>query len=222
MVAHRPPGADASQDTETRVWVRGREVIRGIVERRPLPPLLTLADQAEAILATPGVGTGGVLAGRAQILALLGRQAEARTTMHRVYDAADRLPARVTDDTTSMFGWSEHRLRHTESFVYTYLDEATLAEAAHDRAIALYPDTMARDAAQVRIHRAMRLVRAGDTEGGAAHAHTVVNTLPTDQRIEAVLELARNVYHQIPPRQRDRPQATDLHQTLALPSGPTH
>ncbi len=211
--------ADASCDTPTRIWVRGREVIRGIYERRPLPPLLELADEAEAISAVPTVGTGGVLAGRAQVLAMLGRADDARSAMARLRDTADRLPSNVTDDTQSMFGWPQHRLRHTESFVYTYVGDESAAEEAHDQALGLYPSSMFREAAQVELHRCIRLVRAGDADGGASHAVQVIETIPPDQRIEAVLELARSVAAAIPVSKRRRPSVAGLRDVLALPTG---
>jgi hypothetical protein len=194
--------------------VRGREVIRGLVERRPLPPLLDLANEADAISATPGVGTGGVLAGRAQVLAKMGRTDDARAAMRAVYDAYDRLPSRVVDDTVSMFGWSEHRLRHTESYVYTHLGDVEAADAAYDRARALYPAAMLREAAQVELHRSMRMVDAGYVPEGVDHARTTIDALPGDQRIEAVLELARSVVSAVPVQERQRPQVAELRDAL--------
>lgn len=212
--------ADASRDGEARMWVRGREIIRGMYELRPLVTLLTLADEADAISDTVGMGTCAVLAGRAQALAMLGRTADATAALGRVYDAAERLPAQVLDDTASMYGWPEHRLRHSESYVHTYLGDDERAEDAHDRALSLYPDNMFRERAQVELHSAMRLVRAGDAGGGADHAQRVVQRLPDEQRIAVVLELARSVASSVPPSERGRPQVAGLREMLALPAAP--
>lgn len=210
--------ADASTHTGTRVWVRGREVIRGMYEHRPLSSLLHLADEAGAISSTIGMGTCAALAGRAQILSMLGRDREARAALDDVRDAAARLPAAVSTDTASMYGWSEYRLRHTESYVWTYLGDDIRAEAAHDRALQLYPDGMLRERAQVELHRALRLVRAGDTAGGADHAQHVILGLPGDQRIAVVVKLAHVVADSTPPSERSRPQVSGLREVLALPS----
>jgi hypothetical protein len=211
--------ADASRDTDARVWVRGREVIRGMYERRPLVPLLAVADEAEAISPTVGMGTTAALAGRAQVLSMLGRRREAEEALARVQDAAPRLPDAVAGDTRSMYGWPEYRLRHTESYVWTYVGDDRRAEAAHDRALELYAAAMFRERAQVELHRAVRLVRAGDTAGGAGHAQLVLQDLPSNQRIAAVLELARVVADSAPAAERSRPQVTGLHEMLALPAG---
>jgi len=56
--------------------------------------------------------------------------------------------------------------RHTESYVYTHLGDHAAAEAACDRALGLYPTAMRREAAQVELHRALRLV-SDDPVGGA-------------------------------------------------------
>lgn len=210
--------ADASRDTDARVWVRGREVIRGLYERRPLVPLLDIADEAEAISTTVGTGTCAALAGRAQILATLGRRDEADAALARVYNAFPNLPATVANDTASMYGWSEYRLRHTESYVFTYQGDERRAEVAHDRALALYTPAMFRERAQVELHRALRLVRAGDTDGGAAFAQQVLQRLPSDQRIAAVVEIARVVAESAPVAHRGRPEVAGLHEMLALPA----
>jgi transcriptional regulator with XRE-family HTH domain len=211
--------ADASRDRDARVWVRGREVIRGMYERRPLVPLLDIADEADAISTAVGMGTCAALAGRAQILAMLGRGDEAYAALARVHDAVPKLPGSVVNDTTSMYGWSEYRLRHTESYVYTYQGDDRRAETAHDRALALYSPAMFRERAQVELHRAVRLVRAGDSAGGAAYAQQVLEQLPSDQRIAAVLEIARVVADSAPAVDRSRPPVAGLREMLALPAG---
>jgi transcriptional regulator with XRE-family HTH domain len=210
--------ADASQEPQARVWVRGREVIRGMYERRPLTSLLAIAEEADLISDQVGIGTCAALAGRAQILSMLGRTSDAKAALDRVRDAASRLPADVWGDTESMYGWPEYRLRHTESYTYTYLGAELEAETAHDRAMELYPQGMFRERAQVELHRALRLVRAGDTAGGADHAQRVVQSLPSDQRIAAVLGLARTVVDKTPPAEQNRPQVAGLREMLALPA----
>lgn len=211
--------ADASNDSDTRTWVRGREIVRGMYERRSLPALLALADEASAISQQPGMGTGSVLAGRAQVLAMLGRAAEAREALAVVRDASERLPETIARDAASMYGWPEHRLRYTESYVFTFLGDHERAEAAQDRAVRLFPDHMFREHAQVELHRAIGLVRSGDIPGGVDHAQQVVGRLPVGHRIATILELARSVEAAVPPTERRRPQVAALREMLALPAG---
>jgi hypothetical protein len=213
--------ADASTDPQVRVWVRGREVIRALYENQPLHHALALADEAAAITPTPGMGTGSVLIGRAQALAMLGRTRETREAMTRVYQTVDRLPAAITSDTQSMYGWSEYRLRHGESFVYTYLADSARAEAAQDRALTLYPPSMFRGRAQVQLHQAMRLVRTGDLNTGIGHARQAVHDLSDTQRIQAILEVARSVVRAVPDTEQHRPDVAELRELSALPSHPS-
>jgi hypothetical protein len=210
--------ADKSHDPEIRTWVRGREVIRGVQERWPLTAVLERADEAATLDTSPGMGSATVLIGRAQVLAAMGRPAEARAAMTAVYNVVDRLPDRITADVTSMFGWPEYRLRHGESFVYTHLGDNRRAAAAQDRALALYPTHMFRERAQVQLHQATRMVRSGDATAGAAHAQQIVAELPETQRIEVVLEAAKSVVHAVPKAEQHRPEVVALREMLALPA----
>ena len=205
---------DASKDTGMRVWVRGREVISGQSER-PSADLLVIADQAAAVSRTPGLGTGSVLAGRAQVLASLGRADEARMAMAELYAAAERLPAGIIGDTTSMFGWSEYRLRHTESHVYTHIDDSR-AVGSFDRALQLYPQPLFRERTQVELYRALRLVRTGDPNAGLSAATDAVAALPPMQRINGVRQIAQSVLTAVPRRETDA--AADLRELISLPN----
>lgn len=212
--------ADTSGDPNVRVWVRGQEIIHGLYDRRPGTTLLDLADQAEAISGPPGMGSGWVAAGRAQVLALAGRVPEAIAALDRVRDVSERLPASVAEgDPLSVYAWPEVRLRHTESFVWTYTDDAEHAAAAQERAIAMHPDQRTRGCAQVRLHQALHLVRQGDTVEGARHARRVVAGLPVPQRSEMVLEIARHVVNAVPAADRGRPEVAELRDVLTRPEG---
>ena len=211
--------ADRAQDPQVQAWVRGREIIRGLHEAWPLPVVLDLADEAVALETQPGMGTGSVLIGRAQVLAVMGCPAEATEALARAHRAVDKLPARVTADTTSMYGWSEYRLRHGESLVYTYLGDGHRATIAQDRALALYPAHMFRERAQVELHRALGLVKNGDGPAGANHAQRIVSGLPETQRIEVVLEVARSVVRAVPGHQQRQPEVEALRELLRTSAG---
>jgi hypothetical protein len=189
-------------------------------EAWPLTVVLALADEAAALEAAPGMGTGSVLIGRAQVLAAMGNAAEAQTAMNHVYTAMDRLPAGVTNDTTSMFGWPEYRLRHGESLVATYLGDLPRATAAQDRALALYPAHMFRERAQVELHRALGLAKGGEGSAGATHAHRVIQELPEPHRIEVVLEVARSVVRAVPQHHRRQPEVEALRQLVDPATSP--
>jgi hypothetical protein len=212
--------ADRAGDPQVQTWVRGREIIRGLHESWPLPVVLALADEAAALNARPGMGTGSVLIGRAQVLAVMGCAADAQAAMNRVYAAMEHLPARVTSDGISMYGWPEYRLRHGESLVYTHLGDQPRAIAARERALALYPAHMFRERAQVELHHALGLVMSGDGAAGAAHAERIVSELPEAQRIEVVLEVARSVARAVPENQRREPEVEALRQLLRTSTSP--
>lgn len=212
--------ADASADPTVRTWVRGREIIHGIYDHRPSQVLLDLADQASAITISPFAGLATVYAGRAQTLAILGRQDDAVAALDIVRRLSDRLPPRPEDDPLSVFGWSEVRLRHTESFVHTFLGNLGPAEAAQQAAIALYPDQRSAGCSQVRLHQALCRVRNGDVAQGAKHAVGVVVHLPESQHREMVLEVARQVLRAVPQSERRRPEVQDLSQVVHSPGLP--
>jgi transcriptional regulator with XRE-family HTH domain len=214
--------ATSSSDPETRMWVSGRQVIGGLYERQPPERLLALADEAVplATSTTPGIGTGSVLIGRAQVLAVMGREAEARQAIAQVHGVVGRLPERVTTDTDSLYGWPEHRLRHGESFVYSYLGDTRRAVIAQERALALYPPHLVRERTQIRLHQAMCLVRTGDAVVGAAHARQALTDLPTEQHTEVVREVARSVVRLMPSNAECQPDVAELRELLALPAAP--
>lgn len=213
--------ADASAHAEIRVWVRGREIVRGMYEHRPVDYLLNLADEALAITDRPGVGTGSVMSGRAQALAMSGRAAEARAALADLYEMVDRLPSRVRTDVESMYGWPEYRLRHTESLVFTHIGDLVAAEAAQDQALTLYPAGFFRERTQVQLHRAQRLIRGGEPVAGAADACAALDGLPEGHRIEVVLEVARWAAAVVPATEHRRTEVGELLEMLALPAVPT-
>src|SRR5262249_2418413 len=115
--------ADKSGDLGVRVMTRSQEAVKGLYDGRALSSVLALADETIALAGQrvcPGVA--GVLAGRAQALAISGRRDEAAGAVRAVEEITARMPGTALAD-ESMFGWPEHRLRHTESFVYTEIGD---------------------------------------------------------------------------------------------------
>lgn len=208
--------ADASGDAAVRTWIRGREIIHGLYDRRPAQALLDLADLASAITICPLAGLASVYAGRAQTLAVAGRSAEALVALDVVRRLSERLPVRRGDDPLSVYGWSEVRLRHTESFVHSFLGNAGEADAAQRAAIALYPSSQSSGCAQVRLHQALCLTRQGAVAEGSRHACRVLTELPEPQHRDMVHEVARQVIQAVPPDDRRRPEVRELLELLHL------
>lgn len=212
--------SDRSGDLRTQAFVRGWEVVDGLYEARPVPEILGRAQESVALL--DGVvcaGAAELYAGLAQTLAVAGRRGEALRALARVKDLTERMPAAITADDESLLGWPEVRLRHTESYVYTWLGDAPAASAAQEQALRLYrPESPARQPTQVRLHRAAGMLRAGDVAGGLAYASNTLDELPAEQHNDHVYALGRAVLTFVPRREWGRPEAAELCERLAAPA----
>ena len=197
---------------------RSQDAIKGLYDGRSLSVVLSLANETVAIgggRACPG--TAGVLAARAQGLALAGRGAEATTAVNAVEEMTDRMPAEALAD-ESPFGWPEHRLRHTESFVYTEIGDTSRAMAAQDRALELYPANHTTNRSLVQMHRASCLIREGHVGGGLRYAADVLDGLPKDRHDHLLKEMARRVLSVVPDRDRRRSEANELQERIDPPA----
>jgi hypothetical protein len=203
--------ADESGDVQTQVLVRAWETVNGCYGYSTPLGVLTVSDKAVHLAGGAATAaTAGLHAGRAQALALLGRHDEARAEVRRVADITDQLPAPVIADVESLWGWPEHRLRHTESYVYTHIGDLAAAGAAQQQALALYPSTQARLRTQVELHRASCLIRAGNVSDGLRHAADLLDALPVDQHNELLHEVARQVIAAVPPSSAYRSGVAEL------------
>jgi transcriptional regulator with XRE-family HTH domain/tetratricopeptide (TPR) repeat protein len=208
--------ADASGDTDLGAWVRGREAVRGLYEHRPNRLLKQRIDEALSI--ANGAAFGGAataLSARAQLLAAMGRSAEAVETLREVESIFDRLPGSITADTTSTAGWSLQRLHHAASFVHTRLGNLPEATQAQDDALEQYPESMLLDRAKIQLHRADCLVRAGDVTGGIGHATAVLESIPGTLRSVVLLDVATAVLDVVPADERDHPPVRDYQDLLS-------
>ena len=131
----------------------------------------------------------------------------------------EQLPARVVADEGSMLGWPEVRLRHTESYVHTWLGDTRRAYAAQEAALKIYPESLARERAMMLLHRVACMIRDGDVGGGLAYAARVLDSLPVRHRTESVYAMGRAAMRVVPVQERGRPEAAELSARLA--SSPT-
>lgn len=203
--------ADESGDADTQVLTRAWDVVNGSYDGRPPAEVVALSDRVLPLLhGRATAATCGLLAGRAQVLSLAGRHAEAIATVERLADLVEHLPSPVIDDVESLWGWPEHRLRHTESWVYTHAGRLADAETAQDRALALYPESQARLRTQVQLHRAAALIRGGHIPDGLRYAADVLDVLPSEQHNELVRTVARHAVAAVPETERRRPVYGEL------------
>lgn len=203
--------ADESGDPDVRVLVRAWDVVNGSYDGRSPNTVVDLADQVMPLLhGRATAATCGLLAGRAQALSLAGRHDDAVATVRQLDDTVAQLPSEVLGDVESLWGWPEHRLLHTRSWVYTHAGRHADAEAAQDRALALYPSSQRRLRAQVSLHRAASLIRAGHIPDGLRHAADVLDELPRAQHNELLRAVARQVTDAVPAAERRRPVYGEL------------
>jgi transcriptional regulator with XRE-family HTH domain len=208
--------SDASENPDTKVWVRGQEALLGIYSGRPLAVLERLtADSLSADADLRGPGAADLLAAQAQTFALQGRTPEALTTLTKLKKTFDGLPEPVVTDVDSVYCWPEHRLRHTESFVYSMVGSMREATRAQDLAIRLYPASRSVSRCQVEMHRSVSLVRDGDVTAGISHATSELEKLSPGRRGKFVLAVAGRVSTAITPAEANRPQARDYRAFLS-------
>lgn len=170
--------ADRSEDTTTRVWVRGRAAIALGYEGAALPMAEFFADQALAIDDRPSLGRLNATYGKAHAAALTGDI----TTAHRLDSEGQRLFDQVgSPDETSDYAVPHWRLGVFRSLLAARLGEEKTAITAQDRARRELPATLPRFATHLDMHRGLMLVRAGDRHEGITHAQKALDALPPEK-----------------------------------------
>ncbi|GID32561.1 hypothetical protein Abr02nite_75440 [Paractinoplanes brasiliensis] len=136
--------------------------------------------------------------------------------MQQLGDVVERLPGSVLDDVKSLWGWPEHRLRHTEAWVFGHAGDLVRATQAQERAVDLYPAEMTRLSSQVQLHHAAALIRSGHIPDGLRQAADVLDELPSDQHNELLRTVARQVVEAVPTTERRRPTYRELAERVDL------
>jgi hypothetical protein len=154
----------------------------------------------------PSLGLVEAHKNRAYALAARGDAAEARKALHDMRMTFEALPASVTTDENSLWGWPERIMYLTESSVYTTLG-APEASAAQERALSLYPQEWRIDVTKVKLYQAISLIRDRDVNGGLDHALASIEALPGGRRTTSVKRVATQVIEALPKES-----------TLALPA----
>jgi hypothetical protein len=207
--------ADESGDAQTQVLARAWDVVNGCYDGRAPAAVVALSDEVlPLVAATPSAASCGLLAGRAQALSLAGRHDDAVVVVRQLAAHVDALSDAVTGEVESLWGWPEHRLRHTESWVYTHADSHQAATAAQERALQLYPESQARLRTQVQLHQAATLIRSGCIPDGLRMAADLLDQLPREQQNELVRAVARQVVAAVPEGERGRPVYGELVERL--------
>lgn len=208
--------ADEAGDPDTRILVRAWDVVNGCYDGRTPATVVDLSDQVLPLAhGHASAATCGLLAGRAQALSLAGQHAEAVATVRQLADATEQLPSVVLGDVESLWGWPEHRLLHTQSWVLTHAGRHAEAEAVQDRALAMYPRSQARLRAQVQLHRAAGLIHGGHIPDGLRLAADVLDELPAQEHNQLLRTVAQHVVDAVPAGERRRPAYRELTDRVA-------
>lgn len=213
--------ADYSQDTSTRVWVRGLEAKRILYTLPHLPTLaLKRAEEAIAIAGNEADNTiSSALAARAQALSVLHQAGLAESSLDTLRSHFERYGNSMKG--SSMFGATETNVRHAEAFAYTHLGQRKNAEGAQRATLALYHPSMVRQSANVELLRAASLIRDGEVSDGVAHAQRTLASLDVGYRTVVVQATAQMVLSSIPRSELQRSLVAEYKATLALPPSST-
>jgi hypothetical protein len=110
----------------------------------------------------------------------------------------------------------EVHLRHTESYVHTWLGNSRHAYAAQQGALDMYPENLARERAMMLLQRTACMIQDGDVGGGLAYAGRVLDSLPVQHHTESVYATGRAVMRVVPAQERGRPEGAELRARLAF------
>lgn len=210
--------ADRSRDSYSALWVRSREIVRAM-ESRPVPTILRMIEDAEGISdSAPPEASLELIAGKAQTLALAGRE---RDAFHALGQLEERFGELQTGYSGSVLSWGQERLHNTESFIYSRLGYLTKTEAARTDGRALYDMTNVRWPAGLELNLAFCLVRNGDVTEGLNHAQALIVSLPGGQRDNPIIDDARKLLRLVPLKDHRSAEVQQYREwvTYSIPQG---
>lgn len=170
--------SDRSDDTEVRVWVRGRSALALAYEGAGLRTARQLATEALAISDKPTIGQHSAAMALAHVSAIEG---DVEGT-DRYLDAARRIfDLAGSYEQVSDYAVPEWRYYTTVSMLLSRLGDPR-AVAAQDAADGTRPATLPRFATHIELHRGLFLARTGDGEAGLVYARAALDKLPAERR----------------------------------------
>ena len=168
--------ADRSDDTATRVWVRGRAALALGYEAAELPTAKDLAQQALDIDDRPTLGRLNALTALAHIAGVRGDRNGALSTLEQARRVFDRAGS---EEQISDFAVPEWRFHTFASMLLSRLGDPGAVDE-QDSADRTRPTTLPRFATHIEMHRALMLVRQGDVDTGRGYARSALDRLPPD------------------------------------------
>ncbi|MFB9250415.1 multiprotein-bridging factor 1 family protein [Sphaerisporangium melleum] len=183
--------ADASQDIDMRVWVRGSEAVFGLYSPRSLDSVLTLARSAQSLATerlTPGLLQA--VSAEAQTLAVMGKNQEACDSVQRLHDLVERAQLK------GRFGWSGDQAFFVSSWVHSFGGDSEAAREARDSTFAQSP--CYQNATNVRLHEAISVARSGGHNEALQLVTQVLTDLDPAYRSRMITHTARRVLDTVP------------------------
>lgn len=169
--------ADRSEDTATRVWVRGRSALALGYEGAGLTTAERLASEALAIDDRPTLGSLNAHMALAHVYAIQGRPGDS----NRHLDASKRaFDAAGSSEQISDFAVPEWRYWTFTSMLLSRLGDPRAVEA-QDMADLTRPATLPRFATHIQLHRGLMIAKAGDRAAGVAFARAAMEALPPER-----------------------------------------
>lgn len=169
--------ADRSDDTATRVWVRGRSALALAYEAAGLNTAAALAEQALAVDDRPSLGSLNAHMALAHVYAIQGRSVDS----NRQLDAARRaFDAAGSAEQISDFAVPEWRFATFESMLLSRQGDPR-AVAAQETADRTRPSTLPRFATHIELHRGLMLAKSGDVAGGIEYGRAALDRLPPER-----------------------------------------
>lgn len=202
--------ADASGDRMLRVWVRGRAAQWAGWASGSHHSVMTLVKDAEQIAAgKPSSGLARAYAAGAYMAASHGDMATAHDTLDMLKRTFEHLPRGSGEQTILDFQGSQ--LYWNEAYVHTIVGDER-AGVAVDYAETLYPPTATAPIVNLRLMRAVDLVRRGEVRAGTESALETLQGRP--RPVMATRQLAEQVLDTLPGRAWELPAARDLRELI--------
>jgi hypothetical protein len=199
--------ADDSADDRLRAEVRVAEATSGLAERRPLPQLLELADEALA-LAQPGPLRPDLdvraQAVHAQLLAATGAADEAVSALEEMLDRSDALPSATTEDLPP------YEVLGLEGRVCASLRFGSAGCLLLGRAVELCPDERPGQRARLQVAQAECLAIDGEATIALAVTMRVLVELPDEWHTYYLYDDAHRVLSAVRERQPGHLAVRDL------------
>lgn len=169
--------ADRSEDTDTRVWVRGRAALALGYEGAGLRTATELAEGALALSCKPTLGSLNAHMALAHVAAFRDNPSAAIEHLESAQRAFDHAGS---EEQISDFAVPEWRMWTFTSMLLSRLGDRRAVEA-QDQADRTRPATLPRFAAHIQLHRALGIAKGGDPAGGVAYARAAMDALPPER-----------------------------------------